>query len=196
MSVTLPNADDDSKVPYRRHPIAVTGYQRMGAVGILAPDDRVELIEGEIIDMAPIGSLHASRVNKLVDLLTEMLRGHALVAAQNPIVLGEYSSPLPDIAVLRRREDYYAPAHPGPDDILFLIEVADTTTAYDRNVKVPLYARFGVREVWLLDLQQNHLEVHHGPDQVGYRHVDHYRTGRVSPQSFPDLRIEVDGLIS
>lgn len=196
MSATAPNQHRDIKAPCRRHPITVKAYQHMGEVGILAPDERVELIEGEIIDMAPIGSLHASKVKQLIDFLTKKLRDGAIVAAQDPIALGDYSAPQPDIAVLRKREDYYAQAHPGPVDIFFLIEVADTTAAYDQEVKIPLYARFGIQETWLLDLQQKRLEVYHGPEESGYRHVDYYRSGSVSPRSFPDGSIDLERLLA
>ncbi len=174
-----------------RHLITVKVYHKMGEVGIFAHDERVELIEGEVIDMAPIGREHAGTVNKLTNLLAHALHGRAIVAAQNPVVLGDHSEPQPDLAVLRMREDYYSKAHPGPADILLLIEVADTTVRYDREVKVPLYARHGIPEVWLIDLKERRLEVYHGPVQGEYQHVDYYRSGQVSPKGFPDIVVEL-----
>lgn len=196
MSAAVSNHHREIKAPYRRHPITVKAYQHMGAVDIFAPDERMELIEGEIIDMAPIGSLHASIVTKLIDILTGKFRGRAIIAAQNPIALGDYSAPQPDLAVLYPSDDYYAEAHPGPQNIFLLIEVADTTATYDREVKIPLYARFGIQEIWLLDLQQKRLEVYHGPEESGYRHVDYYRSGSVSPRSFPDVSIDLERLLA
>jgi Uma2 family endonuclease len=153
-----------------RHPITVGEYFRMGEAGVLDPDARCELIEGEIIDRAPIGPLHASQANRLADLLTGAVRGKAIVSAQNPVVLGDLSAPLPDLTLLRYRDDYYAQAHPGPDDILLLVEVADTSLTHDRNTKLPLYARFQVPEVWIIDIPGRHLDVHREPDGARYTH--------------------------
>ena len=153
-----------------RHPITVGEYFRMGEAGVLDPDARCELIEGEIIDMPPIGPLHASKTNRLTDLLTEAVRGKAIVSAQNPVVLGDLSAPQPDLTLLRYRDDYYAQAHPGPDDILLLVEVADTSLAHDRNTKLPLYARYQVPEVWIIDIPGRHLDVHREPDGGRYTH--------------------------
>ena len=130
----------------------VDDYQRMGETGILHEDDRVELIEGEIVAMPPIGSPHGGRVNRLTMVMTAAVGDHAVVAPQNPIVLGIRSEPEPDIAVLRPRPDFYADAHPVAADVLLLIEVADSSLQYDLNVKVPLYARHGIPEVWVVDI--------------------------------------------
>jgi Uma2 family endonuclease len=153
-----------------RHRITVGEYFRMGEAGVLDPDARCELVDGEIIDMAPIGPLHASKTNRLADLLTEAVRSRAIVSAQNPIVLGSLSAPHPDLALLRYRDDYYPQAHPGPADILLLVEVADTSLAHDRNTKLPLYARHQIPEVWIIDLPGRHLDVHREPDGARYTH--------------------------
>ena len=108
----------------RRHPITVGEYIQMGVTGILGPEPRVELIDGEIIDMPPMGAPHAGGVKRLIRVLTQALGERAIVAAQDPIVLGDLSAPQPDLAVLRPRDDFYAEAHPGPEDVLLLIEVA------------------------------------------------------------------------
>lgn len=180
---------------YRRHPISVDAYHRMGEAGILAPDLRVELIEGKLIDMAPIGSRHAGKVKRLLDVLTTQLHSKAIVAAQDPIVLGEYSEPQPDIVVLRFREDYYETAHPGPADVYLVIEVSDTTVRYDREVKIPLYARHGIPEAWLLDLEQKRLEVYHSPKEGEYQHVDFYRSGQVTLRAFPSVAIDLNAVL-
>src|SRR5690606_20818239 len=118
-------------------------------VGILRPDDRVELIEGEIIDVAPIGSRHAGTVDYLATALTTAVARRAIVRVQGPVTLDAYSQTEPDVALLRPRSDYYRAAHPTPSDVLLLVEVAEASLRYDRGVKIPLYARSGVAEVWL-----------------------------------------------
>lgn len=153
-----------------RHPMTVGEYLRMGDAGVLGPDARCELIEGEIIDMPPIGPLNASKTNRLAALLADATRGKAIVSAQNPLALGDLSAPQPDLALLRYREDYYAAAHPGPLDVLLLIEVADTSLVYDRETKLPLYARFQIPEVWIVDIPGGHLDVHRDPDGARYTH--------------------------
>jgi Uma2 family endonuclease len=181
---------------YHRHPISVDIYHRMGEAGIIEPELRVELIKGELIDMAPIGSRHAGKVKRLLDVLTAQLHGRAIIAAQDPIVLGEYSEPQPDIAVLRFREDYYEQAHPSPTDIYLVIEVADTTVRYDREVKIPLYAEHGIPEAWLLDLEQKRLEIYHDPKEGEYQHVDFYRSGQVALQTFPSVAVDLREVLS
>lgn len=122
-----------------RHRFSVDDYHRMVDAGLLGEDDRVELLEGDIIDMSPIGSRHAACVDRLTRLLTIGLSEQAIVRVQGPIRLDELSEPQPDVAVLRRRDDFYATALPGPDDVMVVVEVADTTLAVDREVKAPLY---------------------------------------------------------
>jgi Uma2 family endonuclease len=136
-----------------RHRLTVEEYHRMAEAGVLAADARVELIEGEVIDMAPIGSRHASVVNRLNDLLTLATRGRAIVQVQGPVRLGDRSEPEPDFALLRPRSDYYRDALPTSADVLLLIEVAESTQRYDRTVKAPLYARHGIPELWVIDLE-------------------------------------------
>lgn len=146
-------------------------YHRMGESGIFAPDARVELIEGEIVERTPIGPRHAACVNRLTDRLAGILRPRAILAVQNPVILGSVSEPQPDIAVLRATDDYYASGHPRPDDILLLIEVADTSRVYDRETKLPIYARHGVPETWLIDLAAETVEVCRDPGPEGYGDV-------------------------
>lgn len=134
-----------------RHVISVDAFHRMGEAGILAPADRVELIDGEIIDMSPIGVLHAAIVARLASYCSQTLGGAAVVWCQNPLRLDDISEPEPDLAILRPRADFYMTAHPGPADVLLVIEVADTSLAYDLGTKVPLYARHGIPEVWVID---------------------------------------------
>jgi Uma2 family endonuclease len=134
-------------IELKRRRFTVDEYRRMGEVGILDEDERVELIEGEIVEMSPIGRRHAGIVNRLNDLFTFRLRGRAIVAVQNPISLGsKYSEPQPDLTLLRPRADFYADSRPEPPDVLLVVEVMDTSVERDRQVKLPLYARAGVPE--------------------------------------------------
>ncbi len=178
----------------RRHRLTVQQYHHMGEAGILRQDARVELIQGELIDITPVASEHAGVVKQLNELLSIVLHGKAIVAVQDPIVLGESSEPQPDLCVLQRREDFYRGAHPTAQDVLLVIEVSDTTIRYDREVKVPLYARHGIPEVWLLDLQEARLEVYHGPEGGEYRHVDYYRTGSVSPIALAHVSLDLTAI--
>jgi Uma2 family endonuclease len=152
----------------QRHLISVENYYRMAEAGIFSPEARVELIEGEIIDMSPIGIDHAYAVTKLSTLLTRAISENAIVSAQNPITLNRRSEPQPDIVLLRYREDFYRHSRPTAHDVLLLIEVADSSLRYDREVKLPLYARHGIPEVWIVDLQRQRLEIYRRPEADGY----------------------------
>lgn len=155
-----------------RHRLTVAQYHRMGEAGILRADARVELINGEIIDMAPTGSRHAGTVKQLARILIQVLGADALIGVQDPIVLDDESEPQPDLAVLRPRADFYKSSHPGPADVLLLIEVADSSLRYDRLIKVPLYARHGIAEVWLVDLDGRRVSRYTEPGPQGYRRSD------------------------
>jgi len=141
-------------VELSRRLFSVDEYHRMIEAGVLGPDDRLELLEGEIVEMNPIGSRHAACVNRLNVLLNRLLAERAIVAIQNPVAIGGLSELQPDVSVLRPRDDFYAADHPSPDDVQLIIEVADTSIEYDRRIKIPLYAKAGVPEVWLVDLEQ------------------------------------------
>jgi Uma2 family endonuclease len=155
----------------------VDDYHRMAEVGILGEDDHVELLDGQIVEMSPIGPRHAGAVNNLVRLLHRTLGDAVILGVQNPVVLGAPSEPQPDIAVLKPRADAYSGAHPSPEDILLVIEVADTSLESDRDVKLPLYARAGISEAWLVDLSHDIVEVHRRPSPEGYREVRTLRRG-------------------
>jgi len=173
-----------------RHRFSVEDYERMGRAGILREDDRVELIDGEIVDMPPIGSGHAGCVKWLANALARSVGGSAIVAVQDPLCLGEHSQPQPDVLLLRWRDDHYRRAHPMAGDVLLLVEVAESSAAYDRQVKVPLYARHGVTEVWLVDLEAGTVEVHPPPRGAGYGQVRGVgRGGRVCADAFPAPRV-------
>ena len=146
-----------------RHLISVDAFHRMGETGILGPADRVELIEGEIIDISPIGVLHAAIVDALVRFFTRCAGESVFIRCQNPLRLDDISEPEPDIGILRPRADFYTTSHPGPPDVLLVIEVADTSLAYDLGTKVPLYARHGIPEVWVIDAATRRTRVFRQP---------------------------------
>jgi Uma2 family endonuclease len=174
----------------------VDDYYRMAQAGILGPEDRVELIEGEIVEMSPIGKEHASCVKRIHHLFSERLRKRVLVSVQDPIRLGERSEPEPDIALLRVRDDFYAGGHPGPDDIHLLVEVADTTQDYDRGVKKDLYAKAGIQEAWLVDIPARRIEVYRRPAAGRYDDVRHVGLGQtLSPLAFPECVVGVDEVL-
>jgi Uma2 family endonuclease len=156
----------------RRHRLTVADYYRMAEVGILAPDARVELIDGDIIDMAPPGSSHAGTVNYLLDVLVHVAAGRANVLVQNPVRLSPYSEPQPDLALLQPRDDFYRAHHPRAEDVLLIIEVAATSLRFDRERKLPLYARYEIPEMWLVDLHGKRLVRYRAPQQGAYTLVD------------------------
>ena len=177
-SGTMSHAHADLPRPHR---LTVVDYYRMAEVGILAPDARVELIDGEIIDMAPPGSLHAAIVMLLTRAFIEAVGDRALVLAQNPVRFSEYSEPQPDLALLRPRGDSYREHHPRADELLLIVEVAASSLRFDIENKVPLYARHGIAECWLVDVDGKRLVRHRGPQQGAYTLIDE-----------PDLRVALD----
>ena len=172
-------------------------YQGMAAAGILHEDDHVELLEGEIIQMAAIGGRHIATVNRLNDWLTVRLSGKAIVSIQNSIRLSRRSEPEPDVVVLRWRDDFYAdPAPPPASAVLLIIEVADSSLPYDRETKIPLYAEAGIPEVWLVDLVHQRVTVYRQPEGSAYQHVTtHERDAVLTLLAFPDLALPVIAML-
>ena len=154
-----------------RHKLYIDDYHRMCHAGILREDSRVELIEGELIDMAPIGSLQSSVVARLSMHLTRQVGDFAVIWTQNPLSLPPDSEPQPDIVLLRPRADWYSGTLPGAADVLLLIEVGDSSVEYDQEIKVPLYARHAIPEVWLIDLRTRTFHMYREPHDMGYRRV-------------------------
>lgn len=180
----------------KRYRFTADEYHRMGEAGIFHEDDRVELIDGEIVEMNPIGDPHAGGVNRLTRLFIGRLGDMAVVGVQNPVRLGEYDEPQPDLAILRYRADFYASRGPRPEDVLLLIEVADSTAGYDRRVKGPLYARHTIPEYWLVDLNRGHVVVFREPAPDGYRATRVHRPGEsLSLVSLPDVAIAVADML-
>ena len=164
--------------------------------GILAADDRVELIEGEVVRMSPIGPPHAARVSLLQETLIRRLAGRAQVRTQCPAFLDDHSVPVPDLAIVRAQGDYYAKAHPAPGDILCLVEVADSSVTFDQRRKAPLYAAKGIREMWIFNLPKDVLEVYRAPGPQGYRSVSVLRRGdELTLEALPGLRLEAAALL-
>lgn len=177
-----------------RHRLSVGDFLRMGEAGILDEDARVELIEGDLIDMAPIGSRHAAIVGRLTHLFVQGVGDRAIVWVQNPISLEEHTMPQPDIALLKPRADGYSPAHPKADDILLIIEVADTMLAYDSTVKLPLYARAGIPEAWLIDLEQGQITRFTGPQQDAYAKSEQLALANVELLALPGVTVDLVSL--
>lgn len=158
-------------VQLTKHSFTVEEFHRMAESRILTEDSRVELVEGELIEMTPIGSRHAACVDRLNRLFSKHVGEAAIVRVQNPISLSHHSELQPDLVLARPKPDFYADAHPGPEAILLVVEVAETSTEVDREIKVPLYAQAGIIEVWLVALPHGHIEVYRNPISTGYREV-------------------------
>lgn len=178
-----------------RHLFTVHEYELIGKAGIIHEDERVELIGGEIVEMAPIGDRHASVVARLDDLLRRIPQ-EGMLWVQNPVTVSGVSQPQPDICVLRRRDDYYSLGKPGPGDVLLTVEVADSSLSYDRRIKLPLYAQSGVPEVWIVNLEADELEVSLEPREGGYsRQLTMKRGDRIAPSAFPEVSFMVDEIL-
>ena len=188
----IPGEMDD-----RVHKYTAAEYHVMGEAGILTADERVELIDGEIVQMPPMNSPHASSLNRIARLFNRGLGDHeAFVWVQCPIAFPGNTEPEPDVAILQPRADFYRTTLPTPQDALLLVEVSDTTLRYDRNVKVPLYAQQGIPEVWLVNLPAETVEVYRNPQGAAYRETNQYRRGdTISPQAFPNLQLAVEQLL-
>ncbi len=174
------------------HRFTVADYHRMAEAGIFDEDSRVELIRGQIIDMAAIGAPHLGIVNRLNRLLIPLLAGRATLSVQNPVRLDDGSEPVPDFAVLRLRADDYVTVTPSAPDTLLLIEVSDTTIKFDRAVKAPLYAETGIPEFWIVNISEAVIEVYRRPQGDAYAEIDRAVRGRTLPiPALPGVTIAV-----
>ena len=180
------------EVEVPRRLFTVEEYHRMAEAGIFHPDERVELIEGEIVQMSPIGPRHAGCVINVVRLFVMRLSERAVVSPQNPVVIQPRSEPQPDLLLLRPRAVSYSREHPAPEDVLLAVEVADTTVRYDRLVKSRLYARAGIAEFWLLLAMDGAVEVYRTPGATGYASLMSHGPGEtVAPLAFPEVGFTV-----
>ncbi len=192
MAVTV---DQDRVADVQRYRFDVDEFARIGEAGVFTEDDRVELIDGEIREMTPIGSPHAGMVNRLTEMLVTRLAGRATVIVQNPIRLDRHNEPQPDLVVARRRKSFYADRHPEPGDVLVVVEVADSSLRYDRAEKVPRYGRAGIPETWLIDVEAGTVTVYTDPGPEGYARRRVRQQGeRMVASSVPDLGLAVDDL--
>jgi Uma2 family endonuclease len=180
----------------KRRLFTVEEYYQMARSGILSEDDRVELLAGEIVQMSPIGSRHAACVDRLTKSIDQQIGDAAILRVQSPIRLNHYSEPQPDLALLKPRGDFYVHAHPGPGDILLVIEVAETSVELDRRVKIPLYAQAGIPEVWIVDLEAGCVEVYENPSHGSYQAVKRYTPKQqLSPRAFPNLKVDLKDIL-
>lgn len=179
-----------------RRQFTVDEYHRMRDAGVFADDDRVELLDGEILLMSPIGPLHASIVRRLNTMINHALLNQWIVSVQDPIQLSDLSEPQPDIAVLQYRSDYYGASHPQPRDVALLIEVSDTSLEYDRENKLPRYAESGIPEVWIVDAEHRQVEQYVHPANSAYRTKQTWLHGqRITSSTIALLSFDVDDIL-
>jgi len=178
-----------------KYRFTVKDFHKLAETGILQETNKIELITGELINMSPIGSAHAGTVDKIVALLVRKINDKAIVRCQNPIILDDYSEPEPDIALVKFSKNFYTDNHPLPQDVLLVIEIADTSIRYDREIKIPLYAKADIPEVWLIDLNQKQLEIYTQPYEQSYRtiHLPHL-TEKITAQLLPEVELSVSEL--
>jgi Uma2 family endonuclease len=178
------------------HRFNVTEYYRMAETGVLSPDARVELLDGQIIDMSPIGPSHGSATKYLNIFFTDAANKRWLTAVQDPVRLDDHSEPQPDIMLLKTSADFYGKHHPRPADVFLLVEVSDSTLLRDRDDKLPAYARAGIPEVWIVNLIQLTLEIYREPNFTGYASKTILRPGdKASVLAFPDVTVDVGDLL-
>jgi Uma2 family endonuclease len=179
----------------RRHRITVDEYHRMAENGSFAPDARVELIDGVIIDMPPIGSSHAGTVDQLTALLHRAVGHRAIVRCQGPVQIGEYSEPQPDLALLASRDTFYRDRHPTEKDTLLVIEVSDSTLANDLGQKRAVYARQGVPEYWVVDLVNHRLHLFRSPAGTRYEQTSSIDSpGLVEISALPGVSLDLSSI--
>lgn len=162
---------------FKKHLTNVVEWQKMGKAGVFSPESHLELINGEIIEMAPIGSHHASHLKRLINLFSGLIQKSAIIAVQDPLQLGDLSEPEPDFMLLHPRSDFYYENHPNNNDVLLLIEIADSSLEYDQNAKLRLYALHNIPEYWLLNVQDICLEVYRQPKNGFYAEKTTLRDG-------------------
>jgi Uma2 family endonuclease len=177
-----------------RRCFTVEEYHKMGEAGLFDEKERVELINGEIYDMSPINSRHAGITDFLASLFKESLSEKKIIRVQNPVSLDESSEPEPDVAVVQFRKDWYTKSHPSPNEIILLVEVSDSTLSFDRAIKLPLYAKAAVPEVWIINLQEDQIEVHNLPSDKGYAQIRVFRPGDNIPHELLGM-LEVDKIL-
>ena len=196
MATVAPPVEQHTAIQPTRRRFSVDEYYKMVEAGILSEDNRVELIRGEIVNMTPIGVRHALCVDELTIYFTKHLPDNVRVRVQNPIRLDVDSEVQPDVTLLRLRDYSKDQQHPGPEDVLLVIEVSDTTLRWDRREKVPLYASAGIPEVWIVNLQQDRIEVYSQPEAGTYKTTRRFRRGQsVAVSGFAEVKLNVDAIL-
>ncbi|NOX43097.1 MAG: Uma2 family endonuclease [Gammaproteobacteria bacterium] len=190
----MPTAQSIPSEYLHRHRITVEDYYKIGEAGIFSEKDKVELIEGEIIDMVPIGSQHAYILNKLNRVFTRQAPDNTLVRIQDPLRLDKYNEPEPDLALVTNND--YSKHHPCPSDTLLVIEVADSSLTYDSKVKIPLYARHNIPQVWLVNVSDRIVHVFQQPENGEYQLKDDTQFGKLSPSQLSSIILDLDILWS
>lgn len=182
-------------LPVPHHRFTVAEYHQMAEAGILAAEDRVELINGEIIEMSPINPSHAGIVDRINKLFNRKIGASVIVRVQNPIHLDDHSEPQPDIALVKARDDFYTQSHPAPEDILLVVEVAESSAMRDRIIKMPAYANALIIELWIVDLKQGVIEVYADPVGGVYQYVRKVKRGeKLSPRALPKPVLKANDL--
>jgi len=182
-------------VQLQERKLTVQDYHRMIEAGILTEDDRVELLDGKIVQMSPIGSQHTSTVKRINQLFSSILPDDIIIGIQDPIILPDLSEPEPDVSVLKPSPDFYAAQHPQAEDVLLLIEVADSTLEKDREIKLPLYAKAGIPEVWIVNLPNQQIERHYQVEDGIYRHRELYAATHTIPLTAFGLSTEAANIL-
>jgi Uma2 family endonuclease len=179
-----------------KHRFSVKEYYRMAETGVLRPDARVELLDGEIIDMSPIGPFHGSITKFLNQFFSAAAQGRWIVSVQDPAQLDDYSEPEPDLMLLKPSADFYGERHPQPQDIFLLVEISDSSLERDQEEKLPAYARSGIAEVWIVNLNEQTIEIYREPHFASYASKTVLGHGdTASPQMFPDAKVDVAELL-
>jgi Uma2 family endonuclease len=179
-----------------KHRFSVEDYYRMAETGVLRPDARVELLDGEIIDMSPIGPFHGGVTRYLIEFFADASKKRWITDAQNPVQLDDHSEPQPDLMLLKPSGHYYKKRQPTPKDVFLLVEIADTSLERDQEIKLPAYARSGIAEVWIVDLNEQTIEVYRQPNFTGYASKTVLAAGdKATPQAFPDMALDVAELL-
>lgn len=183
--------------PIERYRLTSAIFHQMVETGILSEDDRLELLEEELVTMSPLGPEHMGIVNQIAHILIRQLERRAIVSIQGTIALDQFSEPQPDLAILAQRDDYYKHSLPRPVDVALAIEVAESSLAYDRAIKMPLYAGAGIPEAWIVNLVDRWIEVYRDPSPAGYTTMLKILAGKsINPQAFNDVVVVVGELLS
>jgi len=185
-----------SSASVKKHLTHLAEWKKLGEANIFPPESRLELINGEIIEMAPIGSNHSGHLNRLNHVLAQLIHNQAIISVQNPVQLGDLSEPQPDLMLLKPNADFYSIQHPSANDVLLLIEVSESSLAYDQNQKLRLYALHNIPEYWLLNVNDDCIEVYRQPHDGVYAEKTTLRSGdKITLSQLTDINIEISDIL-